>query len=140
MHYVCFITSWYETRASGVNKLSFPARKGENVPSRNWLTTSLVGLRSFDTLFTTVRVVTTFLFCCFLFLQCTSQSCFTAAMICPQIRTRITHSIIDVEVCSSDSFRTRSMAFFMFVLWDASGAHVSCMKKCPAHFNCSGKC
>ena len=36
-----FITSWYDTRAPGVNKLSPPTRKGEKVPSRNLLTTSL---------------------------------------------------------------------------------------------------
>ena len=133
-----FITSWYDTRAPGVNKLSPPARKGEKVPSRNLLTTSLVGLSNFELLFSTVRVVTTFVRF-FLFLR-TPRSRFTAAMIWPQTRTRITHSIIDVEVCSSVSFRTRSMAFFMFVLCDASGAHVSCMKTCPAHFTCSGKC
>ena len=56
-----FITSWYDTRAPGVNKLSPPARKGEKVPSRNLLTTSLVGLINFESLFSTVTFVRFFL-------------------------------------------------------------------------------
>ena len=64
----------------------------------------------------------------------------TSRMIFCQTRILNIQSVILADVYVSSNFLTRSIAFFMFSLCDASGAHVSCMYMWPAHFNCSGKC
>ena len=120
-----YVTSWYDIRASGDTNLSPPSLRGEQVFGRRFVqvTSRDVGTRFF--LFREAMVP--------------SSRC-TAFIILRQVRTLNHHPIIDPDVFVSSCFRTRSIAFFIFTLCAASGAHVSCMNMCPAHFNCSGMC
>lgn len=127
-----YCTSQYDIRASGDIKLFSPALSGEKVLSLIKRAIPRSGRRILESLTNTCRVCRftcrfVFFFRLVLPVRLAFISRCTSPMIFAHVRTLNVQSMMDAEVAVSVPLRTRSIAFFMLNLCDASGAHVSCM-------------